>query len=112
MHDQIVKWVRGSALELGKVLVKLSDDDCFEVSLRSESSSSAKSSDDMVGNVFSFREEQTINSMHLNEPAQSLKRTARRALSVPADPFPEEAWDEVQADPKKASDKHKDAYGM
>jgi len=31
---------------------------------------------------------------------------------VPADPFPEEAWDEVQADPKKASDKHKDAYGM
>ena len=47
--------------------------------------------------------------MHLNEPAQSLKRTARRALSVPADPFPEEAWDEVQADPKKASDKHKDA---
>ena len=31
MHDQIVKWVRGSALELGKVLVKLSDDDCFEV---------------------------------------------------------------------------------
>jgi len=29
-----------------------------------------------------------------------------------ADPFPEEAWDEVQADPKKASDKHKDAYGM
>jgi len=38
--------------------------------------------------------------MHLNEPAQSLKRTARRALSVPADPFPEEAWDEVQADPK------------
>jgi hypothetical protein len=66
----------------------------------------------MVGNDFSFREEQTINSMHLNEPAQPLKRTARRALSVPADPFPEEAWDEVQADPKKASDKHKDAYGM
>ena len=31
MHDQIVKWVRGSALELGKVLVKLSDDDCLEV---------------------------------------------------------------------------------